>query len=289
MPDTDCLPAPRALRAAPAARRSRPPQRVNRRSRFALLLSLSLHAGLAAILALAALLEEEPAPVVEELRVSLQRPRPNQRPSPRPNSESRNGRPAARHRPEPDPVPDSIPSPLELRHEVSERPQVPAGGLQPHPPDPRFVLPTLGSSEPAVAAVSDPRPASQVAVAEHASDLQAASAAPTISSADGGGQTGGLVGPAQTGPAVQAAAAERALLAPINPDYPRRCRRLRCQGEVMVTLSIQTDGRIESVAISASSGCATLDAAAVAAARGARYEPAATATTSALCVAFRLR
>jgi len=60
----------------------------------------------------------------------------------------------------------------------------------------------------------------------------------------------------------------------IKPDYPRGARERREEGDVTLELGISAEGTVDSVKIVSSCGFAELEAAAVAAARKARFNPA---------------
>lgn len=79
-----------------------------------------------------------------------------------------------------------------------------------------------------------------------------------------------------------------------RPEYPRGARRRGEQGTVTVEIRVRADGTVESVAVVASSGFAELDAAAVRAARTAKFAPARSGTSSVastvrLPLSFRLK
>ncbi len=63
-------------------------------------------------------------------------------------------------------------------------------------------------------------------------------------------------------------------LAPIHPDYPRESRQRGEQGRVLLEVRISERGRVDAVTVVESSGFAALDAAAVKAARAAKFRPA---------------
>jgi protein TonB len=60
----------------------------------------------------------------------------------------------------------------------------------------------------------------------------------------------------------------------IKPDYPRGARERREEGDVTLELGISAEGTVDSVKIVSSCGFAELEAAAVAAAKKARFNPA---------------
>lgn len=60
----------------------------------------------------------------------------------------------------------------------------------------------------------------------------------------------------------------------IRPDYPKEARQRGEQGEVTLQIQVGTDGSVKAVEVVGTSGFADLDAAAVKAARSARFTPA---------------
>jgi len=74
-----------------------------------------------------------------------------------------------------------------------------------------------------------------------------------------------------------------------TPPYPSLSRRLGEEGQVLVTVRILSDGRAEEVALKSSSGFERLDAAALAFARSARYEPGVAGNGRELKVLFSLQ
>ncbi len=77
-------------------------------------------------------------------------------------------------------------------------------------------------------------------------------------------------------------------LAPLQPSYPRRCQRRACQGSVSLELELHAEGHVISAEVVSSSGCASLDAAALEAALKARFAPDAPSPAP-VVVHFRLR
>lgn len=80
----------------------------------------------------------------------------------------------------------------------------------------------------------------------------------------------------------------------IRPVYPRGARRRGEQGDVALEIRVDEAGGVGGVSIASSSGFAELDAAAAAAVRVARFEPARSggmgvASTARLLLSFRLR
>ena len=80
----------------------------------------------------------------------------------------------------------------------------------------------------------------------------------------------------------------------IKPDYPKGARQRGEEGDVALELAIDAGGRVEAVAVAASSGFPELDAAAVRAAGKARFIPAkagrvAVPSAARITVNFRLR
>lgn len=80
----------------------------------------------------------------------------------------------------------------------------------------------------------------------------------------------------------------------IKPDYPKGARQRGEEGDVALELTIDAGGRVEAVAVAASSGFPELDAAAVRAAGKARFIPAkagrvAVPSAARITVNFRLR
>ena len=79
----------------------------------------------------------------------------------------------------------------------------------------------------------------------------------------------------------------------IRPDYPKGARQRGEEGNVDLELAISANGRVESVSVVRSSGYPELDAAAVRAAKNARFTPAksgrvAVASTARLTITFKL-
>ena len=84
------------------------------------------------------------------------------------------------------------------------------------------------------------------------------------------------------------------LLKTIRPDYPKGPRQRGEEGDVGLEFSITPRGTVDSVTVYSSSGYAELDAAAVRAAKKARFSPAmegrrAVSATARLVVSFRLK
>ena len=79
----------------------------------------------------------------------------------------------------------------------------------------------------------------------------------------------------------------------IRPDYPKGARQRGEEGNVDLELAINANGRVESVSVVKSSGFPELDAAAMRAAKNARFTPAksgrvAIASTARLTITFKL-
>ncbi len=79
----------------------------------------------------------------------------------------------------------------------------------------------------------------------------------------------------------------------IRPDYPKGARQRGEEGNVILELAIDTRGKVDSVTVVASSGHTELDAAAVHAARRARFAPAKSGrlpvfSTAQLTITFKL-
>lgn len=80
----------------------------------------------------------------------------------------------------------------------------------------------------------------------------------------------------------------------IRPDYPRGARARGEQGHVVLEIRVAADGTVSEVTVAVSSGFTELDAAAVKAARAARFTPAesegrAVSATARLTLEFKLR
>lgn len=80
----------------------------------------------------------------------------------------------------------------------------------------------------------------------------------------------------------------------IRPDYPRGARSRGEQGDVVLEIRVSERGVVEAVSVVTSSGFAELDAAAVRAARGARFTPAksagdAVASKARITLSFKLK
>ena len=80
----------------------------------------------------------------------------------------------------------------------------------------------------------------------------------------------------------------------IRPDYPKGSRQRGEQGDVVLEIRVSERGVVEAVSVVTSSGFAELDAAAVRAARGARFTPAksagdAVASKARITLSFKLK
>lgn len=86
-----------------------------------------------------------------------------------------------------------------------------------------------------------------------------------------------VASPAAAGPANIAIASADNLVATLldgrPPDYPRQSRRLHEEGRVLLMVTVGTDGRVQDVRISQSSGHERLDQAALRAIRSWRWKP----------------
>lgn len=80
----------------------------------------------------------------------------------------------------------------------------------------------------------------------------------------------------------------------IKPDYPRGARQRGEQGDVVLEIRVNAEGAVDEVKVAVSSGFAELDAAAVKAAKAAKFSPARSgrdpvASTARLKLQFKLR
>ena len=80
----------------------------------------------------------------------------------------------------------------------------------------------------------------------------------------------------------------------IRPDYPRGARQRGEQGDVVLEICVNAEGKVDDVKVSVSSGFGELDEAAVKAARAAKFSPArsgheAVASTARLKLQFKLK
>ena len=80
----------------------------------------------------------------------------------------------------------------------------------------------------------------------------------------------------------------------IRPDYPKGARQRGEQGDVVLEIRVSEEGRVEAVSVVTSSGFAELDAAAVRAAKAAKFSPARSgretvASTARLKLQFKLK
>ena len=191
-------------------------------------------------------------------------------PEPEPYPDSRPPGPVPEPKP---PPPEPAPPPPEPEPPPDSRPpsRVPEPKLEPPPPEPA-PLPSEAKPHP------DSRPPSRVPEPEPEPQNPAPPSPPA---------------PAVAPKQARVEAPPR-LLKTIRPDYPKGPRQRGEEGDVGLEFSITPRGTVDSVTVYSSSGYAELDAAAVRAAKKARFSPAmegrrAVSATARLVVSFRLK
>ncbi len=179
--------------------------------------------------------------------------------------------------PEPEPVevqPPPPPEPPVMTSENAERtiapPPPPAPKLAPEPPKPKPkpVVPKV--TKPVPKPVKPQKPAPPHPPAEVAKDdpVDAAPQAPSAQPAPSPSPEKNLQPPA-AGPKDVASVGCRVPA----PEYPRKAKRLRIEGETLISLVVSAQGKIEQANIARSSGNADLDASARQAVLGASCTP----------------
>ena len=199
----------------------------------------------------------EPAPPPSEAEPPPDSRPPSRVPEPKPEPPPPEPDPPP---PEPEPYPDSRPPG-----------RVPEPKLEPPPPEP---APPPSEAKPP----PDSRPPSRVPEPEPEPQNPAPPSPPA---------------PAVAPKQARVEAPPR-LLKTIRPDYPKGPRQRGEEGDVGLEFSITPRGTVDSVTVYSSSGYAELDAAAVRAAKKARFSPAmegrrAVSATARLVVSFRLK